>query len=337
MKISVVIPTYKRVKDLEECLDSILIQTVLPIEVIVVDNGKSIETENLVMEKSKKFKDAGINLRYIKNEKENSLTVARNLGIKNSDGDFISFLDDDVVLSLNYYKELTSVFKMYSDALGVCGLAEFEKKKGSSYKKITKPLFHLFLKLFFLGFNEKDKFRLLPSLGVTSPSLEYGHGSIVTNCEWISGASIFRKEIFNEFEYDENLKKYSWGEDTDFSHRVFKKYPGSLFCNPNARYLHKLSKSGRIPKKELLFMEEVYYLYVFYKIIDQKLKNKLIYLWSRIGRMLFKMLYLVMKPSKSTLFEVKYSIEACFYCIKHLKEIKKGDLDFFNRTIIKSD
>ena len=84
MQVSVVVPTYYRMKDLDECLDSIIVQTKLPKEVLVIDNANDIETENLIEGREKEFKERNITLEYIRNERENSLAIAQNIGIKNA-------------------------------------------------------------------------------------------------------------------------------------------------------------------------------------------------------------------------------------------------------------
>lgn len=104
MEVSVIIPTYNRVKDVDECLDSIILQRILPKEVIIVDDSDNDEIKNLVEHRKDKFKEKDIVLRYIRNEKEKSLTIARNIGIENATGDTILFLDDDVILDKNYIK-----------------------------------------------------------------------------------------------------------------------------------------------------------------------------------------------------------------------------------------
>ncbi|OGZ18934.1 MAG: hypothetical protein A2175_02270 [Candidatus Nealsonbacteria bacterium RBG_13_42_11] len=319
MKISVVVPTYNRSKDLNDCLDSIISQEYLPVEVLVIDSGKDIQTENLIKEKESNFKKKGVILKYIKNNKENSLTVARNMGIENSTGEIVSFLDDDIVLIKDYYKETVKFFEENPKAFGMTGRTTSDLKGENKFKFFVAQILG---RLFFLGFNEKNKWRVLPSLGVTS-SLD----NKIINCQWLSGASVYKKEIFKDFRYDEKLKKYSWGEDTDFSHRVFKKYPQSLFLNPKVRYIHNLSVTGRIPRKEISYMEEVYCLYLFYKIIPQTFLNRIIYIWGRLGRIIFKIIKLQFR-------EIIFSFMAYFICLKHLKEIKNGDLDFFNKTLL---
>jgi len=330
--ITVIIPTYKRIKDIQECLDSILMQTVLPYEVLVIDNENSLETEKVVKATYLKFETLNILLKYINNTIENSLTVARNLGVRNSTGNIISFLDDDVILYPEYYQEIIKVFKMYPDALAVSGYPVIKLKK---YEKAALYSLNIPAMFFYQNYYKKNKFKLLPSLGVTMPYPRKNIKSIIPNCQWLSGASAYKREIFNEFTYDENLKKYSWGEDSDISYRIYKKYSVSLFFNLNAKYIHKASSTGRASNREIAYMEEVYYLYLFFKLFRQNIKNKLIYIWGRIGRIFFKLLFIFHPRRPFKFVEIIYSIKAYFYCLKHLKEIKNGDLDFFNKTLKK--
>ena len=326
MQVSVVIPTYYRMKDVDECLDSIIVQTKLPKEVLVIDNAKDSETENLIKEKKNEFKKRNVILEYIRNERENSLAIAQNIGIENATGDIVLILDSDVILDKNYIREILKVYKENPEAMGVQGLIRNDKKE----KKFVDRLIGIFNRLFYIHVDKKNEFRLLPSLGVLFPSFV----DEVINCEWLSGANnSYKKEILEIFKFDENLKKYSWGEDQDTSYRIFKKYPNSLFMTPYAKLIHKVSKEGRISNQEIIYMEQIYYLYLFYKNINQNLKNKLIYLWSSVGRVIFRMVFLVLKPSKSKLTEIKYVFGAPIYCMKHIREIKKGDLEFFNRKL----
>ena len=324
MQVSIVIPTYNRMKDVDECLDSVIVQTILPKEVIIVDDSEDNEIENFIEQRKYEFKEKDIVLRYIRNKRERSLTIARNIGIENATGNIILFLDSDVIIDEDYIKEILKIYKENPDAFGVQGLIQRKKEK-----RVILTFIDIFNKLFYIYLDEKNKCRLLPSLGVSFPSFV----DEVINCEWLSGANqAYKKEILEEFNFDENLKKYSQGEDIDMSYRIFKKYPRSLFMTPDAKFIDKGSQEGRIPKTELIYMDEIYLLYLFYKNIDQNLKNKLIYLWSRIGRIIFNIIFSFLK-SKSKHTEIKYRIGAPFYCMKHIREIKEGDLEFFNNRL----
>jgi glycosyltransferase involved in cell wall biosynthesis len=129
MQVSALIPTYNRMKDLNSCLDSIIVQTILPKEVLVIDNGTDTNTKNLIEKREREFEEKGIILDYIKNPRENSLTIAKNIGVKQSTGDIISLLDDDLVLDKDYYKEIITVYKETPNALGVTGYNQSGKGK----------------------------------------------------------------------------------------------------------------------------------------------------------------------------------------------------------------
>ena len=325
MQVSVIIPTYNRIKDVEECLGSIVPQTVLPSEVIIVDDSNNNEVENLIEHRRDELKEKDIDLRYIRNERERSLTIARNIGIENAISDVILFLDSDVIIDVNYIKEILKVYKENPDAMGVQGLIQRKKEK-----RLIHTFIDIFNRLFYIYLDEKNKCRLSPSLGVSFPSFV----DEIINCEWLSGANqSYKKGILEEFKFDENLKKYSQGEDIDMSYRIFKKYPRSLFMTPYARLIHNTSQEGRHLKRDVVYMDVIYLTYLFYKNVDQNLKNKLIYWWSRMGRIIFALIFLILKPSKSKLTEVKYVLGAPIYCIKRIREIKKGDLEFFNREL----
>lgn len=322
MQVSVIIPTYNRVNDLIECLDSIITQTILPEEVIMVDDSDNNEIEKLVEHRKDEFNKTGVVLRYARNEREKSLTIARNIGIENATGDIILFLDDDVVLDKNYMKEVLRVYREKPGAVGVQG----QIQNIVQGRKVR----HIFNRLFYLGFTEKDRCRVLPSLNITYPPIS----DRIINCEWLSGANqSFRRDVLEEFRYDENLKKYSYREDVDISYRIFKRYPDSLFMTPHAKLIHNISQEMRLPKKELVYMSEAYKLYIFCKNMDQNLKNRAIYLWSRVGEAIYDTVLLFLRPSRSKLTKIKYLIGAYIYCINHVNEIENGNLEFFNKRL----
>lgn len=325
MQVSIVIPTYNRVNDLDECLNSIIIQTILPQEVIIVDDSDNDEIMDLIERRKNGFRDISIDLIYIRNTREKSSAIARNIGLENATCDIILFLDSDVLLDGNYIKEILGVYKEKTGAVGVQGLIQGLKTEN----KVIDGLMGMFYRFFYIELDEKNKFRVLPSLGVSnSPVVDK-----IINCEWLSGANqSYKSEIVKDFKWDENLKRYALCEDLDISYRIFKKYPRSLFMTPNAKLIHKSSEEGRTFRREVIYMDVIYRTYLFYKDVDQNLKNKLIYIWSRIGRMVGNIGYSIFK-SESKLTGVRYAVGALFYCMLHLEEIKRGDLEFFNKGL----
>ncbi len=332
MNISVIIVTYNRLNDLENCLKSVFNQTERIKEIIIIDNARNEKTKEKIISKENYFNKKNIEIKYIENKIENSLTVGRNLGIKESKGDLIALLDDDFILDKDYYKEILNIFNKEKNAIGVqgynqLGISNFEKIHKIFFRKII----HLFETTFQVSsFFEKDKCRVLSSLCVTYP---FPNLSKAVNCQWISGgAGVFKRNVFKEIFPDNNLKKYCWNEDVDFSYRIFKRYPKTLFLNPNAKYWHKESEEGRMPNKEVIYMGEVYDLYLFIKNIDQNFTNRVIYLYSRAGRLFYNLLKTFLKNG----FKFKiffYYIHAFFYAITNYQKIKKGNLEFFNKKL----
>lgn len=94
-KVSVIVPTYKRNTFILRALKSILIQDYPSIEIIVVDdNGKGTSDQISTYSILKEYIDAN-EIKYIVNDENVGGAIARNIGIKASSGDYITFLDDD--------------------------------------------------------------------------------------------------------------------------------------------------------------------------------------------------------------------------------------------------
>ena len=87
--ISVVLPTYNRALDLKKAIDSVLIQTYPHFELIVVDDGSSDET----MQMMETIKDERI--LFIRQQVNKGAAASRNTGIRASKGKYVAFLDSD--------------------------------------------------------------------------------------------------------------------------------------------------------------------------------------------------------------------------------------------------
>ena len=320
MELSVIIPTYGRESDLEDCLNSILRQSILPKEILIVDDTPDASIESLCKRKEKQFQNKQIDLFYIRNYKERSSAIARNIGIEHAKGNITLFLDSDVILDENYSKKIWEVYRDFPDAVGVQGYI-------TNYKIPQRGGIN---KVFFLVHFETNCNRLLPSI----QNVYAGPLTKIINCQWLVGNNCsYKRKILQEFRFDENLKQFSAGEDIDLSYRIYKKYPKGLFQTPAAKLIHKTSLEGRLPARKSVYMGQVHHTYIFCKVIDQNLKNKLIFLWSRVGQLIASIKVLMLKPSRKELLGLQYLINAYILCMRHIKNIQKGDIDFFKRTL----
>lgn len=116
--VSVVVPTYSRADMLERSLGSIIAQTYKNIEIIVIDdNGlgseSQVNTEKIVNEFSTR---TGYRINYFCHEVNQGSAAARNTGIRVSNGEFISFLDDDDEYYPERIENMVPLMEEHADA-----------------------------------------------------------------------------------------------------------------------------------------------------------------------------------------------------------------------------
>ena len=103
MKISVVIATYNRAYIIREALESVLAQTYRDFEILVVDDGSSDRTREIV-ESYKSDK-----IRYIRHDHNRGCSAACNTGIKEAEGAAVAFLDSDDTWMPEYLERQASL------------------------------------------------------------------------------------------------------------------------------------------------------------------------------------------------------------------------------------
>mgnify|MGYP005844005933 CR=1 FL=1 len=122
--ISVIVPTHNRGHLIKRAIESILNQTFQDFEVIVVDDGSTDSTEEVI----KKINNNKVV--YVKHDSNKGASAARNTGIKNSRGKYIAFLDsDDIWLKDKLEKQLNE-FNLSSPDTAVvhCGVQYIDYK-----------------------------------------------------------------------------------------------------------------------------------------------------------------------------------------------------------------
>lgn len=320
--ISIVVPTFNRSESLRKLLLSILRQTSLPEEVIVVDDSDDDETSKVVRENSDFFSNKGISLKYSRGNRDNrSISAARNIGATKSTGEIVLFLDDDVILDNKYVEEVLRTYEEYPMAKGVQGYIVNEVMRLSNFRSI---LVNSANKIFFMWFTlEKNK--CFCRLGVIYP---YSPDRII-QCNWLHGANMsLKREVLQSFRFDENLRRRSIGEDLDLSYRIYKRYPNSLLMNSRARLIHK---STLRLSKSLLYRDTAYLVYLFFKNYEQTIQNRVLLLWTLLGRLVIgRGLYLIGSRDVKSFF---WSIKSYICALNHFDNVKKGDFRFFDSII----
>jgi len=104
-KFSIIIPVYNVEKYIKRCLDSVFNQTYKDFEVIVIDDGSTDKSMEIVKRYDVK----------IQNTKHVSVSEARNIGVKHAKGEYLLFLDSDDYWDKNLLKEIDKSLKNNPD------------------------------------------------------------------------------------------------------------------------------------------------------------------------------------------------------------------------------
>lgn len=142
-KVSVIVPVYNTEKYLEKCLMSIAKQSLQDIEIIVVNDGSTDGSQNIIESFIKKYPDKFILL----NKKNGGLSDARNYGMQYAKGEFLSFVDSDDYIDDSCLEEMYKKAKENDLELIECDFVwEFPEKSkidnGREYK--TKEDYFIF-------------------------------------------------------------------------------------------------------------------------------------------------------------------------------------------------
>ena len=132
--ISVIVPIYNVEDYLNRCVDSIINQTYKNLEIILVDDGSPDNCPKMCDDYAKK--DSRIKVVH----KENGgLSDARNVGMEVATGDYVSFIDSDDYVSLDFYETLLQTMIDNDSDIVECGVVKFyENEKFDEYSDDLK-------------------------------------------------------------------------------------------------------------------------------------------------------------------------------------------------------
>ncbi len=156
MKVSVIVPVYNVEVYLEQCLESLINQTLDEIEIICVNDGSTDRSGAILEGYKKEYK----NIKII-NKKNGGLSDARNYGLKHANGEYIGFIDSDDWAELDMFEKLYNQAEKYN--ADIC-ISNYNEVYEDSIKKVDDieveyPILHessVCNKLFKREFIEKN-------------------------------------------------------------------------------------------------------------------------------------------------------------------------------------
>ena len=136
-KISIIIPVFNREQMIKECLNSILNQSSSSWECIVVDDGSTDKTIETVVEYSKQYPQ----IKFLKrNSDKKGASVCRNIGAKESIGEYLVFLDSDDLISSEFIKTRLKWIKNHKNQDYYVFPSSFFKNSPGDLKKLWNLL-----------------------------------------------------------------------------------------------------------------------------------------------------------------------------------------------------
>lgn len=191
--ISVIVPIYNVEKYLERCVNSILNQTYKNIEIILVNDGSPDQCLNIC----KKYKNTDKRIKII-DKKNGGLSSARNAGLDIAQGEYISFIDSDDWIEMDFLEVLrTNLIKSDSD-IAQC---EFKKVYDNNIK--NKDL-------------ENKTYNTEKISNIKALENLYNENYISTVVFW---NKLYKKEIFTNLRFKEGIIN----EDEDLIYKVLYK------------------------------------------------------------------------------------------------------------------
>ena len=133
MKVSIIVPVYNVENFLEKCLTSLVDQTLQDIEILVINDGSTDNSQKIINEFQEKFP-----LKIKAFIKENGgLSDARNFGIEKASGEFIGFVDADDHVFPNMFEEMHHLAKKHNAEMAICNLQKVDEV-GNITQKLTQ-------------------------------------------------------------------------------------------------------------------------------------------------------------------------------------------------------
>ena len=133
VKLSIIIPVYNSEEFLEKCINSLLAQTIKNFEIILINDGSKDRSLKIC----KKFE--GIDKRVKVFSQENSgQSKARNIGIENATGEYITFVDSDDWVDADYYEKLVDACDRHNADVACASILRVRKLSQKYRIKYTK-------------------------------------------------------------------------------------------------------------------------------------------------------------------------------------------------------
>ena len=127
LEISTIIPTYNSQDYIGDCIESVLNQKFLPIEIIIVDDGSKDNTIEICRQYEKRYNI----IKVIEMHINQGVSVARNAGIEIAKGNYIHFMDSDDTIEECMYSDFADILKTVKADVVISGIKNIYEKENN--------------------------------------------------------------------------------------------------------------------------------------------------------------------------------------------------------------
>ena len=317
MKTTIIIPTLNKKDYLSKVINSISKNTILPDEIIIINQWKKNELEDL------KDKFVNLNIKILFQDIKSS-SIARNMWVKESSWNILFFLDDDIIIDNEYINKSIKYFNENKKIKWVAPKdISMENRKNNIFLKLIASLFLLW------------SFRRKSSILISWVNTEINSWSNKKYIEYLSPwHMILRREIFyqDNIWFPNNFLWWSFGEWIYLSYQIFKKYNLGLIYLPYLCVENIWREVSKNDDNETLEKMKIIYKFIFwYKFVySWRIISTIAYLWGIIWLFLVDIYSL----RKVDVFEIK--LRTYIYLFKNKNLIISNKIDF-NKYIFENN
>ncbi len=222
--VSIIIPAYNAESYIDQALNSVENQTYKDTEIIVVNDGSTDNTENLIREHMK------LDQRIIFiNQENHGVSYSRNIGLKKARGEYIFFMDADDLIANECLEIMVKYMEMETSEADIVHVGYESFKDDSSISTSYR--------------HNKYSSVMMTRMQILEEVASYKSENTVHLAVW---GYLFKKAMFNDIIFPENMIR---GEDEVVMTKLLSKCRNGCFIK-NKLYYYRLHEDSAIHKKD---------------------------------------------------------------------------------------
>ena len=259
VSVSVVTPTFRRPVEIAGLLENLRLQSLLPVEVIVVDGAPPDEMKSqeqvAALAGSLPFK-----CHYLRHER--GTAIQRNAGIDRASGAFVAFIDDDVRLDPEFLRKVISAFAQ-DEKKEIGGIVGY--RTNQHFRLNERQRWRWYRRLRLLTTYEPGRYDFQTGYPINALMQPPFNG--LRRIDFMTTAcAVWRREVFDGgLRFDPFFCDYGVLEDAHLSLRAGRQW--TLLQCGDAHCIEMSSANGRVNSKKLGFKTVVNHYYVFQDIV----------------------------------------------------------------------